>query len=87
MKKVAIVTDSVACLPQELVQKYGISVVPVSLIFEDRVYRDGVDIKPTEFYELLRRAKKLPTTSPSSPCFLTIALLRVANDRGWGKPY
>jgi len=64
---VAIVTDTTACIPQEQVEKYGIEVVPVELIFGDRVYRDGIDISPAEFYALLRQAKKLPTTSGSLP--------------------
>ena len=67
MKKVAIVTDTTACVPQEQVAKYDIEVVPVQLIFEDKTYRDGIDINPTEFYALLRQAKKMPTTSASSP--------------------
>ncbi|MFC1915255.1 DegV family protein [Chloroflexota bacterium] len=66
-QKVAIVTDTTACIPQEQVAKYDIEVVPVQLIFEDKVYRDGLDISPSEFYALLRQAKKLPTTSASSP--------------------
>ena len=45
--KVAIVTDSTACIPQEQVEKYGIEGVSVELIFEDRAYRDGVDLNPT----------------------------------------
>jgi len=67
MRKVAIVTDTTACIPREQVEKYDIEVVPIQLIFENRTYRDGIDISPTEFYALLRRAKKLPTTSSSSP--------------------
>ena len=67
MKKVAIVTDTTACIPQKLVTKYGIEVVPVGLIFEDKSYRDGMDITPSEFYTLLKQADKLPTTSGSSP--------------------
>ena len=67
MKKVAIVTDTTACIPQEQVARYDIEVVPVQLIFEDKTYRDGIDISPTEFYALLRQANKLPTTSASSP--------------------
>lgn len=65
--EVAIVTDTTACIPPEQVEKYGIKVVPVDLIFRDKVYRDGVDITPTEFYNLLREAKELPTTSGSLP--------------------
>ena len=67
MKKVAIVTDTTACITKEQVEKYGIEVVPVNFIFGDKVYRDGIDMTPTEFYTRLRQAKKLPTTSGSLP--------------------
>jgi DegV family protein with EDD domain len=42
-------------------------VVPVPLIIEGKTYRDGIDMTPNEFYAMLRKAKKLPTTSSSSP--------------------
>jgi DegV family protein with EDD domain len=67
MKKVAIVTDTTACVPPEQVSKYDIEVVPVPLIIDEKTYRDGIDITPTEFYAMLRKAKKMPTTSSSSP--------------------
>ncbi len=41
--------------------------VPVPLIINERTYRDGIDITPTEFYAMLRSTKKMPTTSASSP--------------------
>ena len=67
LKKVAVVTDSTACVPREFVEKYDIRVVPINVIFEDRAYRDGVDITPDEVYSLLRGAKRLPTTSSPPP--------------------
>lgn len=67
MKKVAVITDSAACVPREFVDQYGIRVVPMNLIFEDRVYRDGVDITPEAVYSLLRGANRLPTTSSPAP--------------------
>ena len=67
MKKVAIVTDTTACVPQEQVDRYNIEVIPVQLIVGDKTYRDGIDITPSEFYSLLRKSKNLPTTSSSSP--------------------
>ena len=67
MRQVAIVTDTTACVPQEQVTGYDIEVVPVQLIFEDKTYRDGIDISPAEFYARLRKASKMPTTSSSSP--------------------
>jgi len=36
-------------------------------MINDKTYRDGIDITPTEFYEMLRKSKKIPTTSASSP--------------------
>ena len=65
--KVAIVTDTTACIPKEQVEKYGIEVVPVEFTFGDKSYRDGIDMTPTEFYVRLRQAKKLPTTSGCLP--------------------
>jgi DegV family protein with EDD domain len=67
MGKVAVVTDSSACVPKEVVRQYGIHILPLILIFEDRSYRDGVDITAQEFYELLKKAKMVPTTSSPSP--------------------
>ncbi len=64
---VAIITDSSACLPKELVEKYEIEIVPLDLIHEGKVYKDGIDITSAEFYKLLSQAKELPTTSAPSP--------------------
>lgn len=73
MSKVAIVTDSTCCLPPELVEKYSVSVVPISILHEGRSYRDGVDILPSEVYQIMRRKDNLPTTStPSTGDFLSI---------------
>jgi len=71
MGKVAVVADSTCCLPVELVEKYGIRVVPLVIIHKGNSYRDGVDISPTEVYKIMRRRKELPTTStPSAGDFL-----------------
>jgi len=64
---VVIVTDSNACIPRELVEQYGIEVVPMNVILGGKTYQDGIDISPAEFYALLREAKELPTTAHSSP--------------------
>jgi DegV family protein with EDD domain len=64
---VAIVTDTTACVPPEQVSRYNIEVVPIQLIIDNRTYRDGVDINPSEFYALLRQARKTPTTASAAP--------------------
>jgi DegV family protein with EDD domain len=67
MPKITIITDSNACLPAEIVQKYRIGIVPSVLIFGDETLLDGVDITPQEFYTRLRTADPLPKTSSPSP--------------------
>lgn len=63
--KVAIVTDSTACIPAELVKKYNIEIIPVVFVFDGKAYLDGIDMSTAEFYERLKQAQKLPTTSGS----------------------
>jgi len=49
INRVAVVSDSVSCLHKELTEKYAIEIVPISLIINGSVYRDGVD-KCVELY-------------------------------------
>lgn len=65
-QRVAIVTDSVACLPPDTVRRYGVRVVPLNLCFEGRVYREGVDLTAAEAYQMLARAPDRFATSPGS---------------------
>jgi len=67
MQKVAIVTDSIACLSPELARQYQIHIVPINLYFGDKVYKDWVDITPSEAYELFLRDPKYFATSAPSP--------------------
>jgi DegV family protein with EDD domain len=67
MEKVVVITDSTAYIPTELVQRHGLRVAPLSVIWDGITYRDGVDITPTEFYARLKKTKDLPTTSQATP--------------------
>lgn len=67
MSKFAIVTDSTSYIPTELSQKYGITVTPQILIWDNQTYRDGIDIQPSDFYSRLKTAKVMPSTSQVSP--------------------
>ena len=66
MKKVAIITDSSAYLPEEIVNELNLQVVPLTLHWEDESYRDGEDIRAEEFYERLEKADTIPTTSQTT---------------------
>ncbi|MFW5714638.1 MAG: DegV family protein, partial [Brevefilum sp.] len=66
MKKVAVITDSSAYLPGEIVQDLELHVVPLTLHWEGESFRDGEDIKAEEFYERLADEDNLPTTSQTT---------------------
>jgi DegV family protein with EDD domain len=71
--KVAILTDSTAYLPEECLKQYNITVTPLSVIWGDQVYRDGVDMLPGEFYKRLVDSKVMPTTSQVTPASMQSA--------------
>ena len=60
---IKIVTDSTCDLPQDLLQEYGITVVPLYINFGDQGYLDGVEISRREFYQRLPESDPLPTTA------------------------
>lgn len=60
---IALVTDSTCDLPQELIDKYQIHVLPVNLNFGNSHYLDKVSIQPQEFYDLLESHPDFPKTS------------------------
>lgn len=59
--KVAILVDSGTDVPQELIEKYQMYVIPLKIIYKDRVYTDKVDITPEEIYQ--RLPQEIPGTS------------------------
>jgi DegV family protein with EDD domain len=67
MSDVAIVTDSTAYLPAELIERHCVHVVPLYVVFDgDRPVPEVEITDYDEFFEELRRAERLPTTSQPS---------------------
>lgn len=66
-KKVALITDSTNDIPAELREKYQIYVVPLTIIWGEEQFLDGIDLKPEAFYERLAKDPILPTTSQPTP--------------------
>jgi len=60
---IAIVTDSTCDLPDELIQKYQINVVPLTLHIGDSYYLDRVTLKAEKFYKMFPNLRKNPTTA------------------------
>lgn len=61
-RQVCVVTDSTADIPPELARELGVTVVPLSFSIGGETFRDG-EIPMSEFFERMRQASALPTTS------------------------
>lgn len=66
MKEVAIIVDSVAMIPPEAAEKYGISVVPSHVVMDGKDYLE-TEIDREQVYARLRSKENLPSTSAVSP--------------------
>ena len=67
MVPVSIITDSTSDLSEELLKRYGISVLPLHIHLGDDEFIDGVDITPDEIYTWSDKVNKTPKTSTFSP--------------------
>ncbi len=66
-RPLVVVTDSSADLPDGVLDRHHIAMVPLQVMFGDETFRDRVELRPDEFYRRLRAAKDLPTTSQPTP--------------------
>ncbi len=65
MKKIRIITDSASDIPQNAYK--NITVLPMTIRFDDKEYLDGINLSTKQFYEMLIESDQLPTTSLISP--------------------
>jgi uncharacterized protein len=66
-RAVAVLTDTSADLPDGVLDRYGITMVPLQVVFGTATFRDRVELRPEEFYQRLRTSAELPTTSQPAP--------------------
>ena len=62
-----IITDSTADLTKEAYDENGVDLVPLTIHLGERTWRDFYDVRPEEYYALLRSSKAFPSTSQPSP--------------------
>lgn len=60
---IKIIADSTCDLPQEIVQKYDITILPLHIHLGEEEYLDGVSITPQEIYKWADENKTTPKTS------------------------
>lgn len=68
MAKIRVITDSVADIPQNLLDKWNIDVVPCYVNYGGESYSDdGKDLDRADFFNYLQNNKEVPTTAAPSP--------------------
>jgi DegV family protein with EDD domain len=77
---IRIVTDSTADITPEVAATLGITVVPLSVFFEDEAYRDNIDLDNATFYQKLQASKTLPRTSQPAPALFQEAYTRLIEE-------
>lgn len=63
MSKIKIICDSLCDLDKSIVEQNDIEMIPLTVIIEDKEYRDGIDISKDDFYKKLRNENVYPKTS------------------------
>lgn len=63
MSNIKLICDSLSDVPKQLLDKYDIHEVPLTVIFDGREYVDGIDLSKEEFYNMLRNSENMPKTS------------------------
>lgn len=67
MEKIKIVTDSCLDIPEELIKKHNIEILPVLINFGEKSYVDREEINLKEMQEKIEQDKVLPTTAQITP--------------------
>ncbi|MBY6037067.1 DegV family protein [Fictibacillus nanhaiensis] len=63
MSKVAVITDSTSYIPEHIRNDKNIVMIPLNVIFDNETYKEEVEIKADDFYEMVSRQETLPKTS------------------------
>jgi DegV family protein with EDD domain len=64
---IKIMADSTCDLSDEVLERYDISLAPLTINIEGEIYKDRVDIQPDEFYGMMEALPEFPTTGMPSP--------------------
>ncbi len=81
---VRVVVDSTADIPPAIARELGIEVVPLTVLFGDESFRDGVDLSGAEFYRRLASSPQIPTTSTPPPALFEETFRRLIADGATG---
>ncbi|QPC47859.1 DegV family protein [Mangrovibacillus cuniculi] len=78
---IKLMADSTCDLSDAVLEKYNISLAPLTINIEGKTYRDRIDIQPDEFYGLLEALPEFPTTGMPSPAEY-VSIMKQAVEEG-----
>lgn len=81
---IRVTVDSTADIPHTRARELGIEVVPLTVLFGDEAYRDGVDLDGPSFYTKLASGKVTPTTTAPAPALFEQAYRQMVKDGATG---
>ncbi|GCE14301.1 DegV family protein [Tengunoibacter tsumagoiensis] len=81
---IRIVTDSTSDISPEQAAAYGITVVPLSVFFDEETFLDNVDLDNEGFYQKLQASATLPRSSQPAPAKFQEAYLRLIEEGATG---
>ncbi|WP_400163294.1 DegV family protein [Brevibacillus sp. TJ4] len=79
---IVILTDSASDVEPSVRESLGIESVPLKVMFGEETFLDGVTIDSTRFFEKLKQADQLPTTSQPSPLEFVDAYKKIVDKHG-----
>jgi len=62
---IALITDSSACVPEELIRDHKIRIVPILVQIGSEEFRNGVDLQPARLYRALEQDVPVKSAAPS----------------------
>lgn len=65
--KIKITSDSTCDLPQELLLKNDVALIPLCVVMDGKDYSDGVNITPADIYQHVAQGGELCTTAALNP--------------------
>lgn len=63
MGKIKVIADSTCDLTDELLEKYDISIIPLTIILGENEYKDGIDITPNDIFKWSEETNTTPKTA------------------------
>lgn len=67
MDKIKLFTDSASDLPELYRKRYNVGVIPLTVIFGEEEYKDGVTLSIVDFWKKMAASKELPATNQANP--------------------